>query len=535
MSDPWATEVRRRRDRVRWVMAGGVDREVQEWDFCRRNFLWYVRHYGWLQAPHDHTVSPTRRVVPFLMWPSQIRLWKFWRHWASQGKSSMTPKSRELGVTWLALWWGSWRMTFEPGFSMLVSSRNEYYVDRRGSPVALFSKLRWIQQMMPHYLKIEGLIDTHMVLSNPGMGSSITGSPTGEHVGRGDRQSLILLDEVAAVQPSIMAATIPALASVGPILYVFNPGDKASPIYRMQLEVDPARVMVCPWTFNPTRPDNFQELMTRPQGDLTKAQFAEEFLNEWGADRTGCIFDVQRQITQYDESEPGLGELRERWRLHGAWDYGSGASRLACPMGLLEMSQPPRIWVEYSLEWQRTRWQDASIEVLAIMRKYKKKGKHIGDPTGDAAESDQMSWRLNLRSTGIPVEPLTQIFAEGKGESFYVNSREWRMWAISRTQVWLDNGWLRVHARCHELWDTLEQWAWSVPEGKTPDEVDRIHIRPKADGVSHTGMALLYLVTGLEDMLYQERMANRVAAAEQRSEDHRGGMGSVIDSEYGAR
>lgn len=150
-------------------------------------------------------------VIPFLLFPKQ-REWSDWvvEHWRA-GKPGLTEKSREMGVSWLAVSLAATLALFHDGFAAGFGSRKEEYVDKAGSPKSLFWKLRQFLKNLPPEFRggwDEARHAPHLRITIPATGSVITGE-AGDNIGRGDRASIYFVDEGAFLErPLLIEASL---------------------------------------------------------------------------------------------------------------------------------------------------------------------------------------------------------------------------------------------------------------------------------------------------------------------------------------
>lgn len=151
--------------------------------------------------------------VPFIMFPKQ-REWCRWvvERWKAR-EPGVTPKSRDVGVSWLFVSLMVALCVTRDGFAAAVGSRKEEYVDLAGSPKALFWKARkFIAGVPPEFRAghATGRHDPHMRLIFPETGSTFTGE-AGDNIGRGDRASIYGVDESAyLMRPQLIEASLSA-------------------------------------------------------------------------------------------------------------------------------------------------------------------------------------------------------------------------------------------------------------------------------------------------------------------------------------
>ena len=137
--------------------------------------------------------------IPFVLFPRQ-REWIDWflaRRAADE--NGITPKSRELGMSWLAMAISVWSCLFEDNVSIGFGSQVKADVDNSQNPDSLFWKGRFMLENMPveftgGWSAKENAID--MQLQFPMTNSIITGD-CGDDIGRGGRKGVVFIDEAA--------------------------------------------------------------------------------------------------------------------------------------------------------------------------------------------------------------------------------------------------------------------------------------------------------------------------------------------------
>jgi phage terminase large subunit len=168
--------------------------------------------------------------VPFLLWPRQ-REWIEWviERWRA-GEPGLTEKSRDSGVSWLAIALSCTLCRFHRGVVIGVGSRKEEYVDKIGNPKSLFEKARMFMAMLPAEFLDGWTRDQHaphMRILFPATGSIITGE-AGDAIGRGDRTSLYWLDEAAFIdRPELIDASLAGTTNCR--IDISTPNGRANP------------------------------------------------------------------------------------------------------------------------------------------------------------------------------------------------------------------------------------------------------------------------------------------------------------------
>jgi hypothetical protein len=146
-------------------------------------------------------------IVPFILFDKQIE-WVEWfvDHWKT-GRSGLTEKSRDAGVSWLTIATACTICMFNEGIVGGFGSRKEEYVDKIGSPHSLFDKARTFLNLLPR--EFSGTWEApHMRVLFKDTGSSLTGE-SGDGIGRGARSSFYFVDEAAFLErPHLVEASL---------------------------------------------------------------------------------------------------------------------------------------------------------------------------------------------------------------------------------------------------------------------------------------------------------------------------------------
>lgn len=152
-------------------------------------------------------------VIPFRLFPKQ-REWVEWvlERWKA-GEAGLSDKSRDMGVSWLAMGLSCTLCLFVPEMAIGFGSRKEEYVDKLDSPKSLFYKGRMFLRHLPAEFRGGWNEDKHapfMRIVIPETGGVITGE-AGDNIGRGDRTALYFVDESAHLErPQLVEASLSA-------------------------------------------------------------------------------------------------------------------------------------------------------------------------------------------------------------------------------------------------------------------------------------------------------------------------------------
>lgn len=150
-------------------------------------------------------------ILPFILFPRQ-REWIDWviGLWRAS-EFGLCDKSRDAGVSWLAVALSCTLCLYYEGMAIGFGSRKEEYVDKLDAPKSLFFKARMFMQYIPREFRGGWERDKHaphMRVMFPEMGSVMTGE-AGDNIGRGDRAGIYFVDESAGLErPELVEASL---------------------------------------------------------------------------------------------------------------------------------------------------------------------------------------------------------------------------------------------------------------------------------------------------------------------------------------
>lgn len=145
-------------------------------------------------------------LVPFLLFPKQREAIEYIvAKWKAQDNGTI-KKSREVGMSWVAIGLACTLALFNDGMVIGFGSRKEEYVDAGGSPKSLFWKARMFLKYLPEEFRggfDEAKHAPFKRISIPATGSVLAGE-AGDGIGRGDRASLYFVDEAAFLERPLL-------------------------------------------------------------------------------------------------------------------------------------------------------------------------------------------------------------------------------------------------------------------------------------------------------------------------------------------
>ena len=231
-----------------------------------------IRDWGVTYDPRNVDLG-LPAAVPFLMFPRQVE-WCKWvvERWKAR-EPGVTPKSRDVGVSWLFVSLMTALCVSHDGFQAGVGSRKEEYVDLAGSPKALFWKARkFIAGLPPEFRAghVAGRHDPHMRLVFPDTGSSFTGE-AGDNIGRGDRASIYGVDESAyLMRPQLIEASLSATTNCR--IDISSANGMANPFAVKVHDWPSHQVFPIHWRDDPRKDDAWYAKQCRLLDPITVAQ-----------------------------------------------------------------------------------------------------------------------------------------------------------------------------------------------------------------------------------------------------------------------
>lgn len=211
-------------------------------------------------------------VVPFLLFPRQ-REWIEFVMGCWQGQQrGLTEKSRDMGISWLAVSLAATLCLFYDNMQIGFGSRKEEYVDKLGDPKSLFYKARMFVQYLPAEFRGEwdAVRDApHMRLRFPLSGSCMTGE-AGDSIGRGDRTSIYFVDEAAHLErPRLVEASLSATTNCRQDLS--SVAGTNNPFYERRMS-GATPVFTFHWRDDPRKDEKWYEKQCRDLDPITVAQ-----------------------------------------------------------------------------------------------------------------------------------------------------------------------------------------------------------------------------------------------------------------------
>lgn len=184
-------------------------RAMSPWEQAEIHSYYAENPIDWIED-WSHTWDQNRLVNgkiqalrPFILFPRQRELIKFWDGCNSDREDAVIEKTREVGVSWCAVVYGVWMWLYKPGATIGYGSYREDKVDVLGNSDSLLEKCRIVIRHLPAEMLPAGLNTSkggHLLkklLVNPVTGAQIVGEVGSDNIGRGAKASIYFIDEYA--------------------------------------------------------------------------------------------------------------------------------------------------------------------------------------------------------------------------------------------------------------------------------------------------------------------------------------------------
>lgn len=353
------------------------------------------------------TYDPRRQpaIMPFIMFPHQRELIEWFRQRDIRREDGIVEKSRDTGVTWLAVCYAVWSWLFQPGSKVAFGSRKEKLVDAPGDPDSIIEKARMLIRLLPPQLRPPGMTERDLSfckLKNRSNGATITGE-AGKQIGRGGRNTVYFIDEAAFLeQPESVEAALSANCDCK--LYVSTPNRPGGPFFRYR-HSGRYPVFTFHWRDDPRKDEAWAKGM---RDKLEPWQYAREVEIDYHASMQDVCIPARwvaaaQQIRDYMHIEKGT-------RMVGGLDVGAGDNAecvfvaRAGPVVLM-----PRFWKGHNTTVSTRMTVDLYREYELERLNYDEIGVGAGVSATFGEYDDLKIFPINAGD-----RPTTQVWPDGK-------------------------------------------------------------------------------------------------------------------------
>lgn len=266
------------------------------------NPIEFIETFGFIKI----TKLDTKDYPLFLFDYQKKILLKVWESEVDENEHEIfIDKPREMGLTWLFVWYFIWRWLFKEGWSGFVISRKEDEVDdgTANPEGSIFGKIRWGLNRLPDILLPTGFIsrsagkrgsltDLKLKIINPVMESVIHGSSSASHTGRSRRYSFVFVDEFFAIENAF--SIYRALQSVSKVKAFITTLAEFDPRFEQfkELAKQKGEYISLTWKDNPFKDEIWY------QEQLQKLQFDPDIIRE-----IEPVYTVNPELRYYPEAD----------------------------------------------------------------------------------------------------------------------------------------------------------------------------------------------------------------------------------------
>lgn len=213
------------------------------------------------------------KFVPMILFPKQVEFINWIEERYQNNENGVCEKSRDSGMSWLAMAWSIHKWLYVDGFSVGFGSRKADFVDLKGSPSSLFEKGRMLLRNLPNFFLPNGFKDqdhlTYMRFINPENGATIIGE-SGDNIGRGGRTSTYFKDESAFYErPELIEASLVANTDVQ--IDISTPNGSGNPFHQKVLNKNIPK-FTYHWTDDPRKNESWKQKKISEVGETIFAQ-----------------------------------------------------------------------------------------------------------------------------------------------------------------------------------------------------------------------------------------------------------------------
>ncbi len=240
------------------------------------------------------TYDPRRkRYLPMHLWPRQEEFLKALHEAVTTPHELLVEKSRDVGVTWLAVAYAANRWLFSPGFKTAFVANLAELVDVLYDSDSILEKVRILLRGLPEWMLPKGFSYTHHSLHyriiNPANQNEIVGR-RGKQAGRGGRASLMFIDEAAHLE-NPMAVNAATSATSDCRVWASSVSGNANWFANRRNSGD-IKIFRFHWTDDPRKASDpgWKAATIKRVGKVT---FASEYDIDYGASVTDLLIELQ--------------------------------------------------------------------------------------------------------------------------------------------------------------------------------------------------------------------------------------------------
>jgi hypothetical protein len=264
--------------------------------YYRDHIAQFIMDWGVTEDPRN-VERGLPSLMPFILFPKQIDWIDFVTDcWRTQ-TPGLTEKSRDGGLSWLAISYSCSMCLFHEGMAIGFGSRKETYVDQVGAPKSLFHKARVFMRNLP--VEFRGGWDAdrhapHMRINFPESKSNMSGE-AGDNIGRGDRTGIYFVDESAHLEhPDLVEQSLSATTNCRQDISSVNGMNNPFAVKRFSGRV---KVFTFHWKDDPRKDDAWY---AKQRDELDPVTLAQEVDIDYNASVEGIVIPREWVLASVD-------------------------------------------------------------------------------------------------------------------------------------------------------------------------------------------------------------------------------------------
>lgn len=246
------------------------------------------------------------KFIPMILFPKQVEFINWITDRYNNNENGICEKSRDSGMSWIAIAWSIHKWLYEDGFSAGFGSRKADFVDKLGNPSSIFEKGRMLIRYLPKFFLFDGFKEdihlTYMRFINPTNGATITGE-SGDNIGRGGRTSIYFKDESAFYErPELIEASLVANTEVQ--IDISTPNGSGNPFHQKAISGTIPK-FTFHWTSDPRKNKEWKEKKIKEVGEII---FAQEYDIDYDASLPNIVIPNKylRECVDIDVDTSGM-------------------------------------------------------------------------------------------------------------------------------------------------------------------------------------------------------------------------------------
>lgn len=304
------------------------------YQLCKEDFSFFADNFIWIQNPRAESTKGESKDIPFLLYPYQDYAAKEIIKAIVEGYDLPIEKSRDMGLSWLAMAIFTWGWHFH-SWDLLVGSQKFENVDTTGNVKSLLEKARYIIDKMPRWMRpklVKKVDDKTGNIVHPVHKATLTGESNNPNFGRSDRRKAMLYDEFTSWTLTDSAAWQSGSASTACRIPLSTPNPRGTNCYFYKVVSDAKKkgkpVLTLHWSLHPV----FNKgLYVNDLGEVRSPWYDNEINRATDIEQAHQELDINFEASMSGKVFPAFSlennvveklEYNENLPLYCAWDFG---------------------------------------------------------------------------------------------------------------------------------------------------------------------------------------------------------------------